>query len=169
MNGRLATIVIAGLAIAVTTTAALAAPTAPTAGLTGVWSGKTHQDIQPLSDDGEVVEFKQRITIRAMNGRLTYLGVNVAYTCPNPDNPMRGDMSLDLGWDKVKDRPKLRPNGGFSLNVTHAKNPFTKKLEKLYVPVHISGALGRGGASGSFSIGNNTCNGKGTWQAKRKF
>jgi hypothetical protein len=82
---------------------------------------------------------------------------------------MAGDISLDLGREDLKDQPKLRPNGGFTVNVTHVKDPITKKLVKLYVPVHITGVLRKHGASGSFSIGNNTCNGKGTWQAKRKF
>lgn len=181
MYRKLITIAVAALAVAGLATAALAAPSAtkpitrkpikhPTV-LTGVWSGKTHQDIQPLSDDGEIVEWEQRITIRAWDGRLSYVGVNVRYTCDNPDNPRAGDISIDQFWvskDRAKG-PKLSPSGGFSLNITHAKNPFTKKLERLYVPVHISGVLRKGGASGSFSIGNSTCSGKGTWQAKRKF
>jgi hypothetical protein len=167
MHRTLVSITIAVVAVAAVAAAALAAPTAPTAppkGPTGVWTGKTHQDIQPLSDDGDVVEWKQRITIRTWQGRLSYVGVNVRYTCPSPDNPMAGDISIDLGWSiKKNDGPKLRPNGGFSLNVTHVHG------KKLYVPVHITGVLREHGASGSFSVGNNTCNGKGTWQAKRTF
>jgi hypothetical protein len=169
-HARLVTIaVLAVLAAAALSTAALAGPAKQSAGLTGVWTGKTHQDIEALGDDGEVVEWKQRITIRAIAGRLTYLGVNVRYTCPNPDNPMVGDISLDLGRQDLGDQAKLRKNGGFTVNVTHVRNAITGNLVKLYVPVHITGVLRKHGASGSFSIGNSTCGGKGTWQAKRKF
>jgi hypothetical protein len=160
--------VLALVAAAALSTVAVAGPGKQPAGLTGVWSGKTHQDIEPLGDDGEIVEYEQRITIRAIGGRLTYVGVNVRYTCPLPDNPMVGDMSLDLGRQDLGDQAKLRQNGGFTVNVTQVRNAVTGKLVKLYVPVHFTGVLRKHGASGSFSIGNSTCAGKGTWQAKRK-
>lgn len=166
MHAKIVITAIAGLAVAVLATAALASPAKQPTGLTGVWSGKTHQDIQPLGDDGEIVEWEQRITIRALGGRLTGLAGSFRYTCPSADNPLAGDIALNLGWSSLKkDGPKLSANGGFSLRVTHTKTYAGTKV-KLYVPVYITGVLRKNGASGSFSLGNQSCNGKGTWTAR---
>jgi hypothetical protein len=166
---KLISFVLAALVAASVTTTALAGPQAKKP-LAGVWSGKTHQDLPPLGPDADFVEWSQRITIRANNGRLTYLGVNVRYTCPDPTNPLAGDIRLNLSWSVLKnDGPKLTKNGGFSLVVTSAKDPFSGREMRLTIPVHISGVLGAKGAGGRFDLSKGDCSGKGSWQAKRSF
>src|SRR5262245_55434046 len=95
--GRLASTAAAVLVLAgVTTAAALAAfPASPA---TGVWAGKTHQDLAPLGPDADWVEWEQPIVIRTYGGRLTLVAVNVRYTCPDDTNPMAGDVRLYESW-----------------------------------------------------------------------
>jgi hypothetical protein len=168
MNRKKLTIIaVAVLAAATVASAALAAPGAKKP-LTGVWSGKTQQVLEPLSDGGDFVDWSQRVTIRALNGRLTYVGTSVRYTCPDPTNPMAGDIPINLSWKSGRG-PLLSKNGGFSLVVTHVTNLLTGKEVKIYAPVHLTGVLGAKGASGGLNLSRGGCSGKGQWQAKRTF
>jgi hypothetical protein len=150
------------------TTAALAAPGRTDAAVTGVWSGKTHQEIPPLAEGADFVDWSRRITVRAVKGRLTALAVSVRYACPDPTNPGAGDIEVNLGW-KIGRGPKLGLHGGFSLSVTETLNPYTGRMVRTEMPVSIAGTLGPGGASGRFDLGKGNCSGKGSWQAKRRF
>jgi hypothetical protein len=168
---KLISTVVAGLVAAALSTAALAAPGLGNAkGLTGVWSGKTHQEIQPLAEGDDYVDWSQRITIRAFDGRLSSITASLRYACPNPTNPMAGDVRLLLSWNVLKKQgPLLGKNGGFSLFVTHMTDPFSGKDVPLYAPVHISGTLGLHGAAGKFTLSKGGCSGRGDWQATRRF
>ena len=152
-----------------TASTALAAPQTAKP-LTGTWSGMTRQDLAPLGPDADFVEWKQHITISAIKGRLTYVGVNVRYTCPDPVDPRAGDIAVNLSWSALKlDGPKLTKNGGFSLVITHVKNLLTGKEVRIYAPVHLRGVLGKKGAGGRFDLSGAGCSGKGSWNAGRKF
>jgi hypothetical protein len=149
---------------------AVAAPQGKAKRLTGVWSGKTHQDIAPLGPDADFVEWEQRITVRANNGHLSYVGVSVRYTCPDATNPLAGDIYLNQSWSVLKNNgPRLTPNGGFSLVVTHVTNLLTGKEVRIFAPLHIRGVLGKKTAGGGFDVSGGGCSGKGTWQGGRKF
>src|SRR5262245_2870504 len=111
--------------------AAAALATTKAKPLTGSWSGKTLQELEPLSDDGDFVDWKQRITVQAINGRLSLLYVSVRYTCPSPDNPRAGDIRIGLGWSKKKPGPLLGKNGGFSLVVSQLDDPISGKTVNL--------------------------------------
>lgn len=159
-----ATLAVAALALA---SAAAAAPNAAR-GLDGVWSGKTKQDIAPLAEGADFVDWSQRITVRTMNGRLTYLGLQLRYTCPSETSPLAGDIAISQGW-KTGAGPKLTGNGGFRLTLRETTNRLTGKPTRLFAPVHVSGVLGAGSAGGRFDVSKGNCSGKGSWQARRRF
>ncbi len=168
----LITIALATLTLAVTAAMAPAAGATRSAstlgckGLTGIWSGMTHQELAPLSPDGHFVDWDQHIVARACGGRLVSLGSSVRYTCPDDTNPMAGDITLSLYW-KTGVGPKLTPRGGFTLNVVQTRNILTGKLVRLPIPVTISGVLGGTGGSGHFNLSGGGCSGKGSWRARR--
>lgn len=137
-------------------------------GLTGVWSGKTQQDIAPLAEGAEFVEWSQRVTVRALHGRLTFLGLSLRYTCPSETNPLAGDITISRGW-KTGVGPTLTGSGGFRLTLTETTNRLTGKPTRLFAPVHVSGVLGAGSAGGRFDVSKGDCSGKGSWKAKRRF
>jgi hypothetical protein len=168
---KLISAAVAGLVAAALSTAALAAPgLGKPKGLTGVWSGKTHQEIQPLAEGGDNVDWSQRITIRAFDGRLSSITASLRYACPSPTNPMAGDVRLLLSWNVLKkEGPALGKTGGFALYVTHMKDPFSGKDVPLYAPVRISGTLGPHGATGTFTLSKGGCSGRGDWKANRRF
>jgi hypothetical protein len=167
MNIRhLVSILAAALTAASLVGAAVAAPAANTP-LTGIWSGKTHQDLPPLGPDADFVEWTQLIVVKAYKGHLSSVNANVRYTCPDPENPLAGDIRLWVSWDVLKNNGPLLKNGGFAVTVTHVKDPLTGRDVRLPMPVHISGKLGVGGGSGRFDLSQGNCSGKGTWQARR--
>jgi len=164
---KIISIAIAALVVGTLASTAFAAPDAKKP-LTGIWSGKTHQDLPPLGPDADFVEWTQRIVVRAYKGRLLSLTTNVRYTCPDPTNPMAGDIRLNLSWSVLKNNgPLLTKNGGFALTVTHMKDPFSGREVRLPIPVHISGVLGARGGGGRFDLSKGDCSGKGSWQAVR--
>ena len=132
----------------------------------GVWSGKTHQELAPLAEDAEWVTWTQRIVVRTLNGRLTGITGSFRYTCPDPENPMAGDVRLAQGW-KVDVGPKLSAANGFA--ITLSKMTVGKTVYPLYAPITIRGTLGKSGASGRFELSNADCSGKGRWQARRVY
>jgi hypothetical protein len=134
--------------------------------LTGIWSGKTHQDIAPLGEDADFVEWEQRIVVRAYMGRLVSVSTNVRYTCPDPATPMAGDIAVNLHW-RLGKGPRLNANGGFSLVIRESTNVLTGKVARTWMPVQLNGRLGQGGASGRFDMSRADCSGKGRWQARR--
>jgi hypothetical protein len=150
--GRLASITAAALVLAAASTAAALAAF-PASPATGVWSGMTHQDLPPLGPDADFVEWKQHIVIRTYGGRLSLVAVNVRYTCPDDTNPLAGDIRLYESWPLGKG-PVLKQGGGFLMRAQG---------------VSVYGKLGRAGASGRFDIAKPGCDGKGRWQAARKF
>jgi hypothetical protein len=168
----LITVALSTLTLAFTAALAPAAEATPTAstlgctGLTGIWSGTTHQEIAPLSPDGHFVDWSQHIVVRACAGRLVSLGTSVRYTCPDDTNPMAGDTTVSLDW-KIGLGPRLTPRGGFSLVVRQSRNILTGKLVRLPIPVSISGVLGGTGGSGRFDLSGGGCSGKGSWRARR--
>jgi hypothetical protein len=163
---RAIAVVVTALVVAVVANAALAAPDASKP-LTGTWSGKTHQDLEPLGPDADFVEWEQRITVQAFRGRLSSLATNVRYTCPDPTNPRAGDIRLFLSWSLLKnDGPKLTKNGGFALTITHVKDATGREV-RLPVPVHIAGVLGKGSGGGRFDMSGGGCSGKGSWRVRR--
>ena len=159
----LVSIVAAALAVAALATTALGAPDAKA--LTGVWAGKTHQALPPLGEGDDFVEWSQHIVVRAHEGRLTYVGGNVRYVCPDPSNPRAGDIQLNLQWPLGRG-PRLSPGGGFSLNIVETTNVLTGRNVRIFAPVHLSGILGAGSAGGRFDLGKGDCSGKGSWRCR---
>jgi hypothetical protein len=157
--------VAASTAVAATPSPSLPKPK----GLTGTWSGKTMQELPPLADGDDFVDWQKRIAVQAYGGRLSLLVVSVRYTCADPDNPRAGDILLSLGWSKKKPGPLLGPGGGFSLVVSQIDDPISGRTVRLPLPVHIVGSLGTGAASGRFDMNAAGCAGKGTWQARRRY
>jgi hypothetical protein len=149
---RLASITAAALVLGAGSTA-VAHAAFPASPATGVWSGKTHQDLAPLGPDADWVEWKQHIVIRTYGGRLSLVAVNVRYTCPDETNPMAGDVRIYKSWPLGRG-PVLNPGGSFQI---------------VDQGVSVYGKLGRAGASGRFDTAKGGCAGKGSWQAARKF
>jgi hypothetical protein len=150
--GRLASTVAAALTVAAASTAvALAAfPASPAS---GVWAGKTHQELPPLGPDADWVDWSQTIVVRTYGGRLSSVIVNVRYVCPDDTNPMAGDIRIYKSW-LIGKGPLLNQGSSFLLRDQG---------------VSVSGKLGKAGATGRFDIAKAGCEGKGSWQAKRKF
>jgi hypothetical protein len=164
---KLVVALVATLSAAALASSALAAADAKSPA-TGVWSGMTHQDLPPLTEDSDFHEWKQHIVVRTSAGRLTYLGVSVRYMCPDPTNPEAGDIQIEESWPSGRG-PRLTKNGGFSLNIAKTKNILTGRTVRIYAPVHIAGLLGAKGASGRFDLARGNCSGKGSWKARRVF
>jgi hypothetical protein len=163
---KLTAIALVAVAAAAVATAALAAPAAKP--LTGVWAGKTHQDLAPLGDEDDFHEWEQRIVVQALRGHLLALDVNVRYSCPHPTDPRVGDIRFNLHWNVLKNNgPLLTPNGGFSLRLSSVKDYFTGRTKRLPVPVTIYGRLGAGGGGGRFEMTSRNCSGKGTFRLIR--
>ena len=132
----------------------------------GVWSGKTLQRLAPLAEGAPWVTWTQRIVVRTYGGRLTGITGNFRYTCPDPTNPMAGDVRIVQGW-KLNAGPKLTATNGFAVTISNAT--VGTKVYPLYAPVSIRGLLGKNGASGRFTLQKGNCAGKGTWQARRVY
>jgi hypothetical protein len=161
---KLIAVALAAIVVGAVAGAAVAAPNANN--LTGVWSGKTHQDLPPLGEDDDFVEWEQRIVVQAYHGRLVSVTTNLRYTCPHPTNPLAGDVRLEMDW-RLGRGPLLSKKGGFALKVTRVRNTLTGRVYRLPVPVSLYGILGTGSGSGRFELSSATCSGKGTWRALR--
>ena len=95
--GRLATTVALTLVLGAATTA-IALAAFPASPATGVWAGKTHQELPPLGEGADWVDWSQTIVVRTYGGRLTYVGASLRYVCPDPTNPMAGDVRIGKSW-----------------------------------------------------------------------
>jgi hypothetical protein len=145
---KIASIGVAALALATATAVATAAPAAKRP-VTGTWAGKTSQDL--VDSD---VEWTQRITVTALNGRLMSVITNIRAQCPVEGGVLGAkDIRILEGWRSGKG-PRLTAHGGFTIRVRG---------------VSITGVLGAGGASGRFDTSVGQCFGKGSWKARRYF
>src|SRR5262245_40216044 len=146
MYSRIILICVAVATVALASNA-LAASTAGSAN--GVWSGKTTQRLAPLGEGGTWVTWTQRIVVRTNQGRVSGITGNFRDTCADPQNPMAGDVRIIQGW-KIGTGPKLTAANTFAVTISTWSDG--KRELPLYAPVSIRGVLGKGGASGSFTL-----------------
>ena len=125
---------------------AVTAASAPAAGITGTYTGTTHQEFPALDN----ASYTTRIVFQVYRGRLAGLVGTVRMYCP-AEVAVR-DVKVVESW-RVGRGPRVASGVSFSVRADGAT---------------IRGSLNRASGGGSISSSSGGCSGTGDWTARRR-